>query len=100
MGQSKGWITQLLDGEKNKTIRTVADVFAVLGREFCGFQRPIQIQNIPPAKSRTKTSAHFEQLETRGLKVFGGDRNYGAVSTSQASHQTRRPVDLPLTAVQ
>src|SRR5687768_11308399 len=43
LGQSKGWVTQLLDGEKNKTIRTVADVFAVLGREFCVFQRPFQI---------------------------------------------------------
>lgn len=43
LGQSKSWITQLLDGEKNKTIRTVADVFAVLGLEFCSFHRPIQV---------------------------------------------------------
>ncbi len=50
MGQSKGWITQLLDGEKNKTIRTIADVFAVLGREFCAGQRPIRIQKHSPAQ--------------------------------------------------
>ena len=43
LGKSKPWVTQLLDGEQNKTIRTLADVFAVLGREYCSFQRPIQI---------------------------------------------------------
>jgi len=43
LGRSKGWITQLLDQDRNKTIRTVADVLAVLGREFASSQRPIQI---------------------------------------------------------
>jgi transcriptional regulator with XRE-family HTH domain len=43
LGKSKGWVTQLLDGEANKTIRTIADAFAVLGREFHCSQRPIQI---------------------------------------------------------
>jgi transcriptional regulator with XRE-family HTH domain len=34
LGRSKGWVTQLLDGENNKTIRTIAYVFAVLGARF------------------------------------------------------------------
>jgi transcriptional regulator with XRE-family HTH domain len=34
LGKTKGWVTQLLDGEANKTIRTVADVLAVLGHEL------------------------------------------------------------------
>jgi transcriptional regulator with XRE-family HTH domain len=45
LGKSKGWVTQLLDGEANKTIRTVADAFAALGQEFRSFYRPIQISN-------------------------------------------------------
>ncbi len=45
LGKSKGWITQLLDGEANKTIRTVADVLAVLGQEFRVFAQPIRISN-------------------------------------------------------
>jgi transcriptional regulator with XRE-family HTH domain len=45
LGKSKGWVTQLLDGEANKTIRTLADAFAVLGREYCCFQRPIRVGN-------------------------------------------------------
>lgn len=45
LGKSRGWVTQLLDGEANKTIRTIADVLAVLGREYRSFQRPIQIGN-------------------------------------------------------
>ncbi|HBI44130.1 MAG TPA: hypothetical protein DDY78_14950 [Planctomycetales bacterium] len=59
LGKSKGWITQLLDGESNKTIRTVADAFAVLGREYCSFQRPIRIGNQSPhvASARVTPSA-------------------------------------------
>lgn len=43
LGRTKGWVTQLLDGEANKTIRTVADVFAVLGREFRAHHQPIKV---------------------------------------------------------
>jgi transcriptional regulator with XRE-family HTH domain len=52
LGRTKGWVTQLLDGEGNKTIRTVADVCAVLGQEFCSFHRPIRIGR----KSQTAAS--------------------------------------------
>lgn len=48
LGKSKSWVTQLLDGEANKTIRTVADVFAVLGYEMRIFYDPIQISNRRP----------------------------------------------------
>ena len=43
IGKSRGWVTQLLDGETNKTIRTISDVLAVLGREYHSSQRSIQI---------------------------------------------------------
>jgi transcriptional regulator with XRE-family HTH domain len=52
LGKSKGWITQLLDGEANKTIRTVADVLAVLGQEFRVFAQPIRISNERGAGAR------------------------------------------------
>jgi transcriptional regulator with XRE-family HTH domain len=45
LGRTKGWVTQLLDGDSNKTIRTVADVLAVLGREFTAYAPPICISN-------------------------------------------------------
>lgn len=32
--KTKGHVTQLLDGTKNMTIRTISDVFTVLGYEF------------------------------------------------------------------
>jgi antitoxin component HigA of HigAB toxin-antitoxin module len=41
LGKHKSWVTQLLDGEKNKTIRTVADVLAVLGHEMRISSEPI-----------------------------------------------------------
>ena len=43
LGRSKGWVTQLLDGQGNKTVRTVADVLAVLSREVHFSAPPIEI---------------------------------------------------------
>ena len=37
----------MLDGEANKTIRTVADAFAVLGREFRAYATPIHVSSGP-----------------------------------------------------
>lgn len=34
LGKSKGWVTQLLDDEANHTLRTITDVFAVLGHSL------------------------------------------------------------------
>lgn len=45
LGRTKGWVTQLLDGDANKTIRTVADVLAVLGRQLVALSRPARISN-------------------------------------------------------
>jgi transcriptional regulator with XRE-family HTH domain len=70
LGKTKGWITQLLDGEANKTIRTVADTFAVLGREYHSSSQPIQISRttshtdassvVTPAKGSTTQQFHQE----------------------------------------
>lgn len=46
LGKTKGWVTQLLDGERNKTVRTVADVFAVLGRSVHFRYTPIEIADV------------------------------------------------------
>jgi len=43
LGKTKGWVTQLLDGERNKTVRTVADVFAALGYSLHFSYAPIDI---------------------------------------------------------
>src|SRR5262249_39819456 len=48
LGKTKGWVTQLLDTDANKTIRTVADACAVLGCEFRSFAQPIRVSNITP----------------------------------------------------
>lgn len=34
LGKTRGWVTQLLDGEANMTLRTVSDVFTVLGKQL------------------------------------------------------------------
>lgn len=45
LGKSKGYVTQLLDGSRNMTIRTVSDVLTNLGQEFrasCKAREPKQ----------------------------------------------------------
>lgn len=57
LGKTKGWVTQLLDGEANKTIRTVADAFAVLGLAYRSFYGPIQLSNAPTAPAASPVRA-------------------------------------------
>ena len=59
LGKSRGWVTQLLDGEANKTIRTVADAFAVLGHEFRSFSQPIRL-----GKMSSQTVSTGDDLST------------------------------------
>lgn len=41
LGVTPGWVTQLLDGERNKTIRSVSDVFTALGHKIEFSAEPI-----------------------------------------------------------
>lgn len=53
LGVSKGYITQLLDGTSNMTIRTISDVYLALGREFHPSDSPlVSHHEIPPAVIR------------------------------------------------
>jgi transcriptional regulator with XRE-family HTH domain len=52
LGKTKGWVTQLLDGDANKTIRTIADAFAVLGYEYRSLSKPIRIGDGSSRKKR------------------------------------------------
>jgi transcriptional regulator with XRE-family HTH domain len=77
LGKSRGWVTQLLDGEANKTIRTVADAFAVLGHEYRSFYRPIKIgsQSGQTASSSVMSSngdarQHFSPRERFIIKMY------------------------------
>jgi transcriptional regulator with XRE-family HTH domain len=69
LGKSRAWVTQLLDGEANKTIRTVADVFAALGREYHSSCKTIQISNKSTSVVSTEKGA-----------TNGHSRGYGHVS--------------------
>ena len=41
LGTSKGYVTQLLDGSANMTLRTLSDVYLALGYEFHPADTPI-----------------------------------------------------------
>lgn len=85
LGKSKGWVTQLLDGEANKTIRTIADAFAVLGQEYCSFYRPIRIgsQCAPPVSESCDTAESRAQLIIRyGSSHFKMHRSSASTTVS------------------
>jgi transcriptional regulator with XRE-family HTH domain len=66
LGRNKGWVTQLLDGEANKTIRTVADVLAVMGREFRSSATPIRIGGIRQSVANEATIVFSDAWGTDG----------------------------------
>ncbi len=90
LGKTKGWVTQLLDGEANKTIRTVADVFAVLGLEFRTFSQPIKVSNEPPVASpsdHSMTRRVYGPSENHIIEFHCGPsvKHYGSSTNSVAA---------------
>lgn len=99
LGRSKGWVTQLLDGEANKTIRTVADVCAVLGQEYCSFHRPIRVgrkgKPAPaPEQPPATTSEAGEARSVIQLYSRGGVSRVGRSSSVAAPTAARAEVVL------
>jgi transcriptional regulator with XRE-family HTH domain len=70
LGKSKGWVTQLLDGEGNKTIRTIADAFAVLGLEYRSFYKLIQIATSAAPRATTRNGGEQENTATPATSVI------------------------------
>jgi len=60
LGKTKGFVCQLLEDGANKTIRTVADVFAVLGQELHFEIRPINGGRRIAPPLRKADTAHAE----------------------------------------
>lgn len=83
LGKTRGWVTQLLDGDANKTIRTIADAFAVLGYEFRSSCQPIQVSS---ASSFTPLSSVPE--------ASGSVRPEKQPSTMNGTSKTRANSDI------
>lgn len=47
LGTTKGYITQLLDGRTNMTLRTISDVMVALGRSLCVGDGPLSASSDP-----------------------------------------------------
>ena len=47
LGTTKGYITQLLDGRTNMTLRTMSDVLFALGRALSVNDRPLSVSSAP-----------------------------------------------------
>ena len=53
LGRSKGYITQLLDGRANMTLRTISDVMWSMDRGLCVSAQPLSGRLHPPAHEQT-----------------------------------------------
>jgi transcriptional regulator with XRE-family HTH domain len=57
MGRSKSYVTQLLDGRANMTVRTIADVMTALGRSLHFAEGPLGASVSPSATVHTWAGA-------------------------------------------
>jgi len=60
---SRGRVTQMLDGTRNMTIRTVSDLFWALGHQFHGMDRPLSTAG---RESHTRTFRVYTGLQEIG----------------------------------
>jgi hypothetical protein len=90
LGKSRGWVTQLLDGEANKTIRTVADTFAVLGQEYHSSYHQIKVGAYGGTSSREvlATSSVTTWPNNQQVRIYDPSAKVGAhISTANDSSQ-------------
>ena len=93
LNKTPGWVTQLLDGKKNKTIRTVADVLAVLGREMHISSRPISIGS----RTAEPTAGSLAARRKAAHDADGGFRVVSYGSPTASSPETVE-MELPMRA--
>lgn len=60
LGKSKGYISQLLDGSANMTLRTMSDVFLSLGLRAC-----IRTEPLRPCTEHRLTLVHDDDVSVR-----------------------------------
>jgi transcriptional regulator with XRE-family HTH domain len=71
LGKSKGYVSQLLDGEANMTLRTLSDSFLVLGRAVHITDGPLTTENDTAKVLRLHLASDWveeEELDVRTLK--------------------------------
>jgi transcriptional regulator with XRE-family HTH domain len=86
LGKSPGWITQLLDGEKNKTVRTLSDVLWALGESLEFGHKPLpEFDTSPELQNGHSHRAKYSRI------VEWQDRSARSPSTATAgrwAHKT------------
>lgn len=77
MGVTKGFVTQLLDGTANMTLRTVSDVFVALGYEFHPTRSPLDnshdegVVDFDELKSLVIRTPSATVIESAGTSIAG-----------------------------
>lgn len=62
MGKTKGYATQLLDGQANLTIRTMSDILFALSRALHFYDAPLAVSSSAPAASNVSFYVDLEPL--------------------------------------
>jgi transcriptional regulator with XRE-family HTH domain len=70
LGKSRAYVTQLLDGRANMTLRTLSDVFLALGKSLDIMARDVRVQGFstPSAPAPVFSFSEEVQLEAVSLK--------------------------------
>lgn len=69
LGKSKGYVTQLLDGQTNMTLRTISDAFLALGRSVHITDSPATIDNDLPVIHRYQGEAIWDSEDVSDVSI-------------------------------
>jgi transcriptional regulator with XRE-family HTH domain len=82
LGKSKSFVTQILSGERNMTLRTLADVGYALGHTF----------SLAPATPAAESEAALRDL----FKPLSAGMAWGKISTDAVRERLRAAEDAPV----
>lgn len=77
LGRSKGYITQLLDGRANMTLRTISDVMWALGCSLSVGARPIGFHSNVATEEKYDLSSIKEVWSHPTVRIFKGTSEVG-----------------------
>ncbi len=69
LGTTKGYITQLLDGRTNMTLRTISDVVFALGRSLNITDQPLAVSVAPVPGAREDSIVDGDEPDFGGTEV-------------------------------
>lgn len=83
IGKSKGFVSQVLSGSRNMTVRTIAEIAVALGKEICG----VELRDIGTTNVSVKAmNNHLDHWHSPSIEVAtSSERGYEVFAMSDSA---------------